>query len=216
MTFQRPGTEGEQGAPATASTEQSTIARIAALAAPPTRTGAIERLVFRPAAEAWPEGAAPLVRWLYANPEVVSDLLGTPLTAVDEEVPGSDACLFEDSQSRRLLVVVEMGESTEATFGTLVTRLTATQAPAALWICGSVRPEHSAAISWLNRSVDARLYIARLRAARIGGSAPAPSLEVVLRPPRSGDATQNGPGGSSERGRRAEDWAEISLGESSG
>jgi hypothetical protein len=145
----------------------------------------------------------------------VSDLLGTPLTPSDEEVPGSDACLFQDPQSRRLLVVVEIGESSEATFGALVTRLTATQAPAALWICGSVRPEHSAAISWLNRSVDARLYIARLRAARIGASAPAPSLEVMLRPPRAGDPANNGPSGSAERGRRAEDWAEISLGESS-
>ena len=218
MTFQRPSTEGEQAPPPAAPGEQSTIARIAALAAPPPRTGTgtIERLVYRPAAEAWPEGAAPLVRWLFANPDVLSDLLGTALTPVDQEVPGSDACLFQDAESRRLLVVVEMGESSEGTFGALVTRLTATAAPAALWICASLRPEHSAAISWLNRSIDARLYVARLRAARIGSSPPAPALELALRPSRSGEAQANGPAGTPNQARRAEDWAEISLGEGTG
>ncbi|MGH2357542.1 MAG: hypothetical protein ACRDGJ_05960 [Candidatus Limnocylindria bacterium] len=215
MTFQRPSSEGDQGSSVATPTGQSTVARIAALAAPPVRSGTIERLVYRSAAEAWPDGAAPFVRWLHANPDVVGDLLGSTLTAVAEEVPGSDACLFQDSQSRRLLVVVEMGESSEGTFGALVTRLTATQAPAALWICGSVRPEHSAAISWLNRSVDARLYVARLRAARIGASPPAPALEVVLRPPRSDDASSNGPAGSPDQARRAGDWGEIILGEPS-
>jgi hypothetical protein len=225
VTFQRTtGEEERAAAPAPApqsgeaadGAEVTTVNRVAALAAPPGRNSAIERLTYGPAAEVWPEGAAPLVRWLRANPEVVGDLLNVTLTGVAEEVPGSDACLFEDPEGRRMLVVVEMGESSEATFGTLMTRLTATRAQAALWVCAAARPEHVAAVSWLNRSVDARFYIARLRAARIGMSAPAPDLDLTVRPARATDAAPDGPTGAPERGRRAEDWREIALGEVSG
>lgn len=231
MTFQRASGEGERQAPrpfpgtgthtATPSTgsanegepaSQTTVARVAALAATPSRSGTIERLVYSTPSEVWPEGSAPLLRWLRANPDVISDLLGEQLTDVAEEVPGSDACLFSDTSGHRLLVVVEMTESSESMFGTLMTRLTATHAQAALWICANARPEHTAAVSWLNRSVDARFYIARLRAARIGSSAAAPLLELTLRAGRAGDAaSSNGPSGTPERGRRAEDWPDISL-----
>ena len=214
MTFQRATSEGERSA-AMPATAPSTVTRPAVVT--PARSHSIERLVYAPAADTWPEGSAPLVRWLRSNPEVIGELLGTTLTDAAEEVPGgSDACLFDDPDGHRLLVVVELRESSEGTFGTLMTRMTGTHAQAALWICGSARPEHIAAVSWLNRAVDARFFIARLRAARIGASAAAPILDLTLRPPRAGDPPPNGAAGTPERGRRAEDWREIALGEPTG
>ena len=208
MTFQRNSHDGEQAAqPQSAS---AGAPRVAVAESAPSFT--IARLEYRPAAEAWPGGTEALARWLRANPDVVGDLLGARLTEVDER-PGPDACVFEDTAGHRVLVVVEMGESTEATFGGLMTRLSATRAQAAVWICGSARPDHMAAVSWLNRSVDARFYIARLRAAHIGGGSPAPHLDLTVRPPRASDTRPNRPSGTPDRGRRAEDWREISLGE---
>jgi hypothetical protein len=211
VTFQRNSHDSDPS-PLAASRTASASSAVAA-AEPGQAPVAIQRLTYRPAAEVWPEGAAPLVRWLRANPDVVGDLLGTQLSETADDLPASDACVFEDTASHRVLVVVELGESSEATFGGLMTRLSATRAQAAVWICGSARPEHTAAVSWLNRSVDARFYIARLRAARIGSSPAAPHLDLTVRPPRASDARSNAPSGSPERGRRAEDWREISLGE---
>lgn len=211
MTFQRNSHDGEP--PQLAASRMAPASSAVAAAEPGQARVDIQRLSFRPAAEVWPNGAGELVPWLRANPDVVGDLLGTRLTAVADDLPASDACVFEDTASHRVLVVVEVGESSEATFGGLMTRLSATRAQAALWICGSARPEHTAAVSWLNRSVDARFYIARLRAAHIGTSPPAPHLDLIVRPPRASDARSIGPSGSPERGRRAEDWREISLGE---
>jgi hypothetical protein len=234
MTFQRSGVQGERPVAPTAPTAP-TAASVAAPKPPaPTVAAApgaaaspspatpsptpMERLTYRPAAEAWPEGSAPLMRWLRANPDVVGELLGARLTISDEEVAGFDSAVFVDDEQNRLLVVLELGESTDATFGTLMTRLTAAGTQAALWICGSARADHIAAVSWLNRMVDARFFIARMRAAQIGGSRPAPVLELTLRPPRATDGPNPAPQptGSPERGRRADDWREMALGEVTG
>ena len=174
--------------------------------------GSIERLVFTPAASAWPDGGAPLARWLRSNPEALGDLLGITLTASDEELPGVDGVVLKDPDGHPVLVTVELGASSEQRFGALLTHMTASRAHTAVWIVGSPRPEHLAAMSWLNRAADASFYVVRVRAARIGSSPPAPILELVMRGPRVSDP--NGPPDpASNGGRRAGDWRDIALGE---
>jgi hypothetical protein len=170
----------------------------------------VGRLSYASADVAWPGGAAPLARWLRSNPDVLSDLLGTPLQATSDEVPGGlAASVFVDDTGTRTLAVLELGPSSEQTLGSLLTRLTSAQAGVGVWICGEPRDEHVSAASWLNHSVAARFYIARIRAARIDSSAPAPILQLVLRPPRdaavAGDSTPVSPT------RRAGDHSEIVL-----
>lgn len=174
--------------------------------------GAIERLIFTPAANAWPDGAAPLARWLRSNPEALGDLLGTTYTASDQELPGVDGIVLRDPDGHPVLVTVELGTSSEQRFGALLTHMTASQAHTAVWIVGAPRPEHLAAMSWLNRATDASFYVVRLRAARIGSSPPAPILELVLRTPRAADPN-GAPDPASNGGRRAGDWRDIALGE---
>jgi hypothetical protein len=211
VTFQRPATAGDQAATATAPPP--------ARPAPPPEAARISRLEIVPAAEVWPAGAAPLVRWIRANPDVLSDLLGTRLTATDDEVPGLAAAVFAEPDGPRLLAVLELGVSTETTLGSLVARLSAARAAAALWICGDPRDEHVAALSWLNRSVDGRFFMARVRAARIGVSDAAPVLDLVLRPPRASDGGVSGEPRSvedAERQRRAADSPDVRLGPPTG
>lgn len=157
---------------------------------------------------AWPSGAAPLARWLRANPDALGEVLGTKLQATDEEVAGGlPASVFVDASGTRTLALLELGASSEATLGSLLTRLGSVQATVGVWICGEPRDEHVSAASWLNHSVSARFYVVRIRAARIDDSAPAPILQAVLRPPR-GSGTPTTEGGT-DRARRVGDHSEI-------
>lgn len=169
----------------------------------------VGRLAYASAEAAWPGGAAPLARWLRANPDVLGDLLGMHLQSTGDEVPGGlAASVFVDDAGTRTLAVLELGASSEQTLGSLLTRLSGANAGAGVWICGEPRDEHVSAASWLNHSVAARFYIARIRAARIDSSAPAPILQLVLRPPREAP----GADGSAEAPtRRAGDHSEIVL-----
>ena len=209
MAFQRPVEAGRPSALLSRTITQPEAT------GPRNGTGAIGRLTTLSAAEAWPSGAAPLARWLQANPDVVGELIGQPLEAAAEEVPGLEAAVFRTADGLRLLAVVELAASSEATLGSLLTHLSAARAAIAVWICGVPRDEHVAALSWLNRAVDGRFYLARLRAARIGASEPAPLLDLVLHPPRAGDraaADDNSPThGPVGEARRAGDGREFPL-----
>lgn len=178
----------------------------------------IPTLNLSPANEAWPAGTAPLVRWLRAHPDVLGELVGGTLSTAPDEVPGIAGAIFLGADGSRLLAVVELGDSSEAMLGALLTSVAASGANRALWICGEPRAEHRAAISWLNRAVDVRCYLARLRAARIGSSPAAPVLDLVVRPPRTTDRHEapQPDGSEPDAGRRAQDWREIVLGETAG
>ena len=208
VTFQRPMTVGDQTTPPTAPSARPANPE-------PPRIG---RLQVASAAELWPSGALPLVRWLRANPDLLGELLGTQLSATDDEVAGLAAAVFSEPDGKRLLAVLELGASTEGMLGSLVARLGAARASTALWICGEPRDEHVAAMSWLNRSVDGRFYVARVRAARIGTSDAAPIFELVLRPPRVADGAAGPSNGTADaaRQRRAEDAPDLRLETSEG
>lgn len=229
MTFQRP--VGQESPPTTPGLATAPARSIGG-GAPAVGTGAaaaaastgIARMEYASAAEAWPGGPAPFVRWLRANPDVLGELVGHTLATTADELAGMDGAVFATPEGERLLAVVELGASSETALGSLLTHLAAAQARMALWVCGDPRPEHMAAMSWLNRAVDGRFYVARLRAARIGASDAAPLLDLALRPGRAADASgprrgppqradENGePAGNGQAGnRRAEDWQEVVL-----
>ena len=206
MTFQRPLNGEQQTAPAPAAT--ATVPQRPTAYDGEQRIG---RIAYASAETAWPNGAAPLARWLRANPDVLGDLLGMSLESAPDEVAGGlAASVFVDAAGTRTLAVLELGASSEQTLGSLLTRLSSAEASVGVWICGEPRDEHVSAASWLNHSVAARFYIARIRAARIDSSAPAPILQLVLRPPR-GAATESGDAPAEQATRRAGDHSDIVL-----
>jgi hypothetical protein len=66
--------------------------------------------------------------------------------------------------------------------GKLITYLTAMEAKAAVWIVADPRPEHVAALAWLNDSSSADFYLIKVEAVRIGQSPPAPLLTLIVGP----------------------------------
>ena len=204
MTFQRATSEEQRPAAAVSAAQPRP--------SPEPAAARIGRISYAPAEAAWPSGAAPLARWLRSNADVLGDLLGTRLEATSDEVPGGVAgSVFVDQAGNRTLAVLELGASSEEMLGTLLTRLSTVQAATAVWICGTPRDEHLSAVSWLNHSVAARFFVARIRAARIDASEPAPILELALRPPRGSGAGAAATASDGERTRRAADHAESVL-----
>jgi hypothetical protein len=63
---------------------------------------------------------------------------------------------------------------------------TALQAKRAVWIVAEPRPEHVAAITWLNESSAASFYLLKLEGIRINDSAPAPLLTLIVGPSEEG------------------------------
>ncbi len=53
-------------------------------------------------------------------------------------------------------------------------------AKAAIWIVSDPRPEHIAAVAWLNESGSAAFYMVKVEAVRIGTSPAAPLLTLRL------------------------------------
>jgi hypothetical protein len=193
---------------------EASPSRSSAATAPSPEIG--DRLSIIPADKAWPGGAAALVRWLRSNPDALADLLNINIGPTDDELPGFDGTLFAEPDGARVLVVVGLGESDDAQLGALLTRMTASEVRAVVWVVGSPRSEHLATLSWLNRSIDANFSVVRVRAARIGNSNPAPVFDLVLRRPRTGDRSSEPSSAPHSMGRRAEDWGDTAPAEAVG
>lgn len=179
-------------------------------------------LVRVPIRDVWPNEAADLTPWLADHPVLFNDALEMDLDLVGTEVavgPFSADIFFRGMSS---LVVVEnmMGSSDHDHLGKLMTYASGLEvansdegvdATYAVLLAERIRPEHRTALQWMNaHTTDAAGFFGvELEAWRIGDSAPAPRLNVVVRPDgwaRQVRATQN----ANERQRLCpEFWAEF-------
>ena len=163
-----------------------------------TDTPAIGELTSVPIRDVWPNEAANLTPWLAENPNrpgLFGDALGMELELEGTEVavgPFSADIVF---RGRGALVVVEnmMGSSDHDHLGKLMTYASGLEAAYAsegleatygVLLAEQIRPEHRTALQWMNtHTTDAAGFFGlELEAWRIGDSAPAPKLNVVVRP----------------------------------
>lgn len=90
-----------------------------------------------------------------------------------------------DASGNPVRIVVELGASSDRTFGLLMRQIVASGAKTAVWVCAKAREEHLDSVRWLNREIDGRVHVVGVEAVAIDDSAPAPVFRVVL---RAGDA----------------------------
>lgn len=209
--------ESASGTPETkpAAAEATARPATAQAVAEPTSTG-IGTLHYLEARELWPARELDLLGWLAENPEPLSIATGLKLRPSANGAPGADESLvLETDTGDPVVVVLDLGESSDNALGRLMRTVAATDAKAAIWAVGSARSEHLASMSWLNRMVAERSFIVQLRAVRIDDSRPALILGPMLRPPRHDDRPPLVPpaeaSSSPEFGRRADDWPTVSL-----
>jgi hypothetical protein len=158
------------------SDDQSAIALRCRKAAVPDTLPPIGKLERVPLREVWEHEAYDFTQWLQDNIEVLNDALGLTLVNVDREQAAgafSIDLVAEDEGGGTVIIENQLEKSNHDHLGKLITYLSAMGAKAAIWIASEPRPEHVAAIAWLNESNSAQFYMVKVEAVRIGASQPA-------------------------------------------
>lgn len=146
------------------------------------------RLTPVPPRDVWPHEALHFTPWLLHNVDVLSDLLGMDLTleVAEHPVGGFSLDLMGKDEATGEVVIVEnqLETSDHAHLGQILTYAAGTAATTIVWIASAFRPEHRAALDWLNvrTGENTRFFGVELGVVRIGESEPAPSFKLVAQP----------------------------------
>jgi hypothetical protein len=148
-------------------------------------TGLIGKLERVPLREVWKHEALDFTQWLQQNIDVLNNALDLTLVNVDrEQAAGSFSIdlVAEDEGGGTVIIENQLEKSNHDHLGKLITYLTGMGAKAAIWIVSDPRPEHVAAIAWLNEASSAAFYMVKVEAVRIGSSPAAPLFTLIVGP----------------------------------
>lgn len=138
--------------------------------------------------DVWKHEALDFTPWLLQNDDVLSDLLGMDLAleAAEHPVGGFSLDLIGRDEVTGHVVIVEnqLEESDHTHLGQILTYAAGTDPTTIVWIATRFRPEHRAALDWLNERTneDTRFFGVEIEVVRIGDSAPAPAFRLVAQP----------------------------------
>ncbi len=143
--------------------------------------GKLERVELR---QVWPNEARDFTVWLQKNIEILNEALGITLIDVKSECSvGRFRVDLKAKTEAGDIVVIEnqLKKSNHKHLGQLITYFTSTSAKIAIWIVKEAELEHAKAIEWLNSptSKDAKFYLVKVEAVKIGDSAPAPIFTLI-------------------------------------
>lgn len=144
--------------------------------------GRLERVALR---EVWKHEAYDFTQWLQNNLDVLNDALDLNLISADrEKAAGSFSIdlVAEEENGGTVIIENQLEKSNHDHLGKLITYLSAMSARAAVWIVSDPRPEHVAAVAWLNESSSAAFYMVKVEAVRIGTSPAAPLFTLIVGP----------------------------------
>jgi len=157
-------------------------------AAIPTRSKHLGRLATVPPKEVWAHEAHEFTPWLLDNVDVLADLLGMDLALEVAEHPvGSfwlDLLGRDLSDDSVVIVENQLEPSDHLHLGQILTYAAGTDPTTIVWITTGFRPEHRAALDWLNEHTDpgTRFFGIEIEVVKIGDSAPAPNFKLVAQP----------------------------------
>jgi hypothetical protein len=180
----------------------------------------------------WPGEETAFTPWLAdeGNLDLLSQALGfghegLELVATEVPLPGSgyhaDVLCRETGGGDEALVLVEnqFGISDHSHLGKLLTYASGLKARSVVLIGESIRPEHRAALDWLNNLATEgfRFFAVEIELWRIGDSLPAPRFSVVVQPNdwarKSTEARKASEGGdlSASRQMLLDYWSEFAA-----
>jgi hypothetical protein len=149
---------------------------------PSSSVGRLQRVALR---EVWKHEAQDFTQWLQNNIEVLNESLDLNLLGATRERSAGDFSVdlvAEDENGGTVVIENQLEKSNHDHLGKLITYLTALGAKTAIWIVSDPRPEHVAAIAWLNESSAAEFYMVKMEAVRIADSPPAPLFTLIVGP----------------------------------
>jgi hypothetical protein len=144
--------------------------------------GKIQRFQLR---EVWKHEERDFSSWLCENIDVLNEALGLELMAPERERSAGSFSVDlsgEDRDGDSYIIENQLERSDHDHLGKLVTYAAAFGAQTVIWIVADARPEHAAAVAWLNQSGVSSFYLVRAEAIRIGESAHALSLTQIIGP----------------------------------
>lgn len=147
----------------------------------------VGKLEYVPIREIWKHEAYDFTTWLFENCDVLNEQLGLTISPLEKEKsvgPFSVDILAEDASGRPVIIENQLTRTDHDHLGKLLTYMSNLNAKVAIWVATDPRPEHVAAINFLNENVpqDTHFYLLRLQAFRIGESAPAPLFTIEAGP----------------------------------
>lgn len=151
-----------------------------------TPLGKLERINLR---EVWKHEAAEFTPWLAQEENL--ELLAEALGLVELELVGTEhwvgdfkldvLCSDDDGQ---VIIENQLEKTNHSHLGQIITYAAGVGAKKVIWLAESFRPEHVAALDFLNQSTTAGLnfFAAEVELWRIGDSPMAPSFNVLVKP----------------------------------
>ena len=87
----------------------------------------------------------------------------------------------DEDTGRRVIIENQLEETDHDHLGKLITYTSGKAADLVIWLVRKARPEHRAAIEWLNNHTDEGVgfILCEIKLFRIGNSEPAPKFEIV-------------------------------------
>jgi Domain of unknown function (DUF4268) len=152
-----------------------------------TDIGKLTRVELR---EVWKHEARGFSQWLQNNIEVLNEALDLKLVNVDREQHAGDFSIdlvAEDESGGTVVIENQLGKSDHDHLGKLITYATALDAKVAIWIVSQPRPEHVAAVTWLNEAGSVAFYMVKVGAVKIDKSPAAPLFTLIVGPSEEGE-----------------------------
>jgi Domain of unknown function (DUF4268) len=144
--------------------------------------GKIEKVALR---EIWKHEAHDFTTWLENNIDVLNSVLDFQLSPPEREKNTGNFnvdLVAEDENGNIVVIENQLEKSNHDHLGKVITYLASVGATKAIWIVSEPRQEHVKAMSWLNESTSAEFYLFKIEGIKIGNSAPAPLLTLIVGP----------------------------------
>ena len=106
--------------------------------------------------EVWKHEAYDFTCWLFENLDILEEHIGLSLTPIEKEKsvgPFFVDIFAEDSSGRKVIIENQLTKTDHDHLGKILTYLSNLDTKIAIWISTDPRPEHIAAINYLNEVI---------------------------------------------------------------
>ena len=138
--------------------------------------------------EVWSHEAHDFTPWLAKNISILGDEVGIDISIEETESSvgdfNVDIFATDADTGKKIIIENQLEETDHDHLGKLITYASGKSADLVIWLVRKARPEHRAAIEWLNNHTDEGVgfILCEIRVFRIGNSEPAPKFEIIEQP----------------------------------
>lgn len=138
--------------------------------------------------EVWSHEAHDFTPWLAKNINILSETIGIDISIEDTEASvgdfNVDIFAVDADTGKKIIIENQLEETDHDHLGKLITYASGKAADLVIWLVRKARPEHRAAIEWLNNHTDEGVgfILCEIKVFRIGNSEPAPKFEIIEQP----------------------------------